>query len=206
MANTEAFDFLSERYDSWFVEHESLFKVELQAIQSVWPKGQQNALEVGVGSGVFAQALGVHIGVEPSENMAKKARARGIVVVKGVAESLPFKNQQFDIVLFVTTLCFVDELSVALSEAYRVLKPGASVITAIIDKDSELGKQYESKKANSAFYKQASFLNTDDLLFALKKSGFSVKDIKQTVFVGKDDHTVASGYGKGAFVVVKAVR
>ncbi len=60
--------------------------------------------------------------------MAAKARARGIDVHPGVAEGLPFPDGRFDFILFVTTICFVDDLLKAFEEAFRTLKAGFEVL------------------------------------------------------------------------------
>ena len=49
-------------------------------------------MEIGVGSGRFAQPLGVKIGIDPSRNMLKFAKERGIQVIRGGGENLPFKD------------------------------------------------------------------------------------------------------------------
>lgn len=96
-----------------------------------------------MGSGRFAAPLGIALGVEPSEVMARLARSCGVAVLAGVAEALPFADTTFDLVLMVTVLCFVDDAKLALQEAHRVLKPGGCLVLAFIDRLSELGQQYQ---------------------------------------------------------------
>ncbi|MDX9959582.1 MAG: class I SAM-dependent methyltransferase, partial [Spirochaetia bacterium] len=54
------------------------------------PASPVTGMEVGVGSGNFAVPLGIGLGVEPSEEMARKAERQGIRVFRNVAEALPF--------------------------------------------------------------------------------------------------------------------
>ncbi|MFB6273740.1 MAG: class I SAM-dependent methyltransferase [Salinibacter sp.] len=56
--------------------------------------------------------------------MRHRARRRGIDVREGVAEDRPYDVNRFDVVLLVTTICFVDDVEQSLAEAYRVLAPG----------------------------------------------------------------------------------
>ena len=42
--------------------------------------------------------------------MRKLARKRGLHVYDAVAERLPFESEQFDFVLMVTTICFLDDI------------------------------------------------------------------------------------------------
>ena len=53
-------------------------------------------LDVGVGTGRFAHALGIPVGVDPSPNMLALAAARGIVTHEARAEALPFAPESFD--------------------------------------------------------------------------------------------------------------
>jgi len=53
-------------------------------------------IEIGVGSGRFAAPLGVQVGIDPSPAMLARAAARGITIVEGTAEDLPFADAGFD--------------------------------------------------------------------------------------------------------------
>ncbi len=75
-------------------------------------------------SGKLAVPFGIRTGVEPSQEMAFKARQQGIQVIAGAAEHLPLATDCSDFVLMVTTICFVDDLGATFAEAWRVLKPG----------------------------------------------------------------------------------
>src|SRR3989338_4147139 len=135
------FDEHAHEYDEWFDKHRAVFESELLALRQFVPK-MGVGLEVGAGTGRFAESLGVQFGVEPATQMRAIALSRGINPLDGVAEALPFPDERFDLVLFVTTLCFVSDPIQALKEAYRVLKSGGAILVGIIDKDSALGKYY----------------------------------------------------------------
>src|SRR4030042_729611 len=115
------FDKYALEYDRWFDENKEVYHSELLALKEVIPANKKG-LEVGVGTGRFAEPLGVEFGVEPSDAMALIALKRKIKVTKGFAEKIPFKDNSFDFVLFVTTICFLDDISKAFKEANRVLK------------------------------------------------------------------------------------
>ncbi len=206
MPKIEAFEKYSDVYDKWFDNHMDFYEAELEAVRRLTPPAGAKGMEVGVGSGKFAIPLGIKVGVEPSEKMASKARLQGIDVHSGVAEKLPISDNQFDFVLMVTTICFVDDVSKSLREVYRVLKPGGFIIVGFIDRESKLGKQYLLKKENSRFYKDATFFSVLDILRYLKDSRFVVTDILQTLIPGEMPKTILEGSGQGAFVVIKAVK
>jgi len=108
VAKTEPFDKHADRYDLWFEENRFAYISELEALRSLVPAGARG-LEIGSGSARFSEPLGVEFGVDPSMRMNLIARKRGLSVVCGVAESLPFSDGGFEFVLMVTTICYVDE-------------------------------------------------------------------------------------------------
>lgn len=109
MAKTYPFNQYPEEYDGWYDAHPRAFEAELAAIRQLLPEAGVG-LEVGVGSGRFAAALNIRFSVEPSRAMRSIAQQRGLEVTYGVAEALPFPDQQFDYVLFIATACFLDSL------------------------------------------------------------------------------------------------
>src|SRR3972149_6201638 len=92
----KVFDRNWEKYDNWFENHGDIYSLELKALKKGVPEGL--GLEIGVGSGRFAQPLGAKIGVDPSRNMLKLAKKRSIQVILGTGENLPFKENTFDFV------------------------------------------------------------------------------------------------------------
>ncbi len=161
---------------------------------------------MGVGSGRFAAPLGIQFGVEPSEKMAAKAEKRGIRVFRGVAENLPFFDSEFDLVLMVTTICFVDDVLKSFTEAFRVLKPGGFIIVGFIDRESELVIQYDNRRKTSVFYKDARFFSAQEVFKYLTDAGFADLEFRQTVISGEAPEVILNGFGKGAFVAVKVVK
>lgn len=206
MPKIDAFENNSDAYDDWFDKNSAAYAAELKAVRQLLPNSDAQGMEVGVGSGKFAVPLGIKIGVEPSPQMAAKAKQLGIDVHPGVAEKLPFAAEKFDFVLLVTTICFVDDAVQAFREALRVLKSGGSIIVAYVDKASELGKKYLENREKSKFYQQATFYSTEEVLGHLQSAGFGTTEIKQTLIPSAPEQTVEDGYGAGAFVVVKAYK
>jgi ubiquinone/menaquinone biosynthesis C-methylase UbiE len=206
MPRTESFEKYSSDYDKWFDDHSDLYEAELEAIRQLVPATGIEGMEVGVGTGRFAAPLGIKIGVEPSENMANKARSRGIEVHSGIAEELPFPDERFDFVLMVTTICFIDDVAKSLGEIFRVLKSGGFIIVGFVDRDSELGQRYSERRESSRFYKEATFYSTPEVLEQLEGSGFFITNILQTLIPGEATATITEGFGKGAFVVIKGIK
>ena len=205
MPGVTVFDKHVNEYEQWFVKNPmptyrsstrcgSFCRREGRASRSAWARA-------------VLPPLGIATGIEPSPAMAELAGKRGIEVVKAVAEKLPFKDNEFDFALMVTTICFLDDLDLAFGEIRRVLKPGGSFIIGFVDKNSPLGKFYQSRQGKSVFYKDATFYSVDDILSHLKKAAFADAAFRQTIFrpLGEieDAEPVKEGYGEGSFVVVR---
>jgi len=195
------------RYENWFDVHGFAYQSELAAIKTLLPKDGVG-VELGVGSGRFAAPLGIKFGLEPSNKMSSIAKQRGISIIEGVAEMLPFQNDRFDYALMVTTICFLDNIEASMKEAFRILKPGGSLIIGFVDRNSPLGMIYQKQKAENVFYRDAIFLTTVEIISYLNKARFTGFIFAQTIFHHLNDvktiEPVKQGYGEGSFVVIKA--
>lgn len=160
-----------------------------------------------VGTGRFAQALGIKTGIDPSNQMRELTARRGIRALAGVGEDLPFPDHSFDLMLMSTTVCFLDDMDASFREAFRVLMPGEHILIGFIDADCPIGRLYMKHKDESFFYREARFYTATDIDKKLKLSGFTDLAFAQTVFRPLDEidsvETVEDGYGKGSFVVIR---
>ncbi|MDD3605138.1 MAG: class I SAM-dependent methyltransferase [Kiritimatiellae bacterium] len=209
MPKTEPFDQLGDRYAAWFEKHPAAYRSELAAVRELWPDGA-NGIEIGVGAGHFAAPLGILRGVEPSERMRLQALKRKIGAVSATAENLSFPDASFDAALMVTTICFVDDPQKSLQEMFRVLRPGGCAVIAFVDRDSPLGREYESKRAESPFYRNARFFNAAEVTALMKETGLVDLEYRQTLFTHpgsmRAEDPVRPGFGEGAFVVIRGRR
>ncbi len=176
----------SNRYDSWFFSDKGrvLFMNELRALRELL-KGVNLgfSLEIGVGTGEFASALGIKYGVDPALNALLKARERGVVCVQGIAEELPFRDGVFDNVFMIVTICYVKDINKALSESNRVLKENGNLIVGFINKDSSWGRVYlEKKRKGHLFYVPAKFYNFDEVRNLLEQNGFNLIKVVSTLY------------------------
>ena len=209
MPKTAPFEEYTAEYEAWFEANEAAYRAELAALRRLVPSAG-NGVEIGVGSARFAAPLGIEVGVDPSVAMLDLARERDVEVVRGVAESLPFRDGSFDTALIVTTICFVDDVPRTLAEAARVLAVDGRLVIGYIDGESPIGKLYREHQAESPFYREATFVSTDELVDALEAAGFSEFEFVQTIYdwPGEADgpEPIEPGYGDGSFVGIHATR
>ncbi|WP_291842483.1 class I SAM-dependent methyltransferase [Bradyrhizobium sp.] len=98
----------------------------------------QKLLDVGCGDGAIAFGLAQQgatvtaLDADPSMIAAARVREKNeatrVQFVEGDAESLPFGDATFDVVVAVTVLCFVQDAERAVKEIARVLKPGGRLV------------------------------------------------------------------------------
>lgn len=209
-----SFDMHAHEYDFWYDRHNKVFDSELAAIKKVL--GHVNLehrfIEIGVGTGRFAQALHITHGVDPSLEMLELARERNIICTQAVVESLPFKDKSFDVILMVTVDCFLTNLKQAFAEVYRILKPDGRLILGMINRNSELGnaygKKYKKKQHKNGFYTYVRLHSVDEISAFIREAGFRDLTTVQTLFrplkMIEDVEPVRCGYGAGGFVVIGA--
>ena len=209
MAKINPFENHAQEYDEWFDKNKFVYESELHAVKELLPRSE-NDVEIGVGSGRFAAPLNIKLGVDPSKEMGKIAKKRGINIITGVAESLPFEDSLFDFVLMVTTICFLDDIEKAFNEAYRILKSDGYLIIGFIDVKSPLGKFYEKNKTKSKFYKYAKFYSVKEVISLMKNAHFKDFHFRQTLFHPLNElkhiEPVKEGYGEGSFIVVRGFK
>jgi len=208
MSKTEPFEKDYDAYDAWFDENRNVYESEILAVRSLLPRSGR-IVEIGVGSGRFASRLGIPEGVEPAVGVSTLAAARGVRILRGCAECLPLGDESCDALLYVTTLCFVDDVDLTFREASRVLKPGGCVVLAFIPKDSRFGTLYDRLKQENAFYREATFRATQEVLAALEKAGLRLAEAVQTLTgppetANESVETPRPGLDRGSFVVLRA--
>jgi SAM-dependent methyltransferase len=131
------FDQAAARYDAWYdtprgQRVESAERALLSELPAAFP-GAGSLLDVGCGTGRFsawlAPALRV-LGIDRSPGMLTEMRTRHptISAVLGDAQRLPLSDAAIDLVLFVTTVEFLEDPLAALREAVRVARRGLILI------------------------------------------------------------------------------
>ncbi|MBU2444371.1 MAG: class I SAM-dependent methyltransferase [Bacteroidetes bacterium] len=203
------FDSNAAEYDSWFDKNNYAYQSELEAVRRFIPRPGLG-IEIGSGTGRFSTPFNISIGVEPSRAMAKIGDERGITIHNAFAEDLPFCKNHFDFVLMINTICFVEYPIKALSEAYRILIDNGQLIIGILDRETALGRIYDSIKSSHKFYKKAKFYSTEEIMIMLQNNGFREIQTCQTIFLNPESMNeadeVKEGFGEGLFVVINSIK
>ncbi len=146
--NTRYHDVAASSYDSkWGIDFGEVGQAQVtgklrKVLGSVLDGGFDRSLEVGAGTGYFSlnlmragivrEATCTDISPGMVRALSSNARRLGLTVktARADAESLPFPEQSFDLVLGHAVLHHLPDLERAFREFHRVLKPGGYVVFA----------------------------------------------------------------------------
>jgi len=182
---TNIFDISTEKYDAWYDSEDGrpLYESELLCLKPLIENALSPILEIGVGTGRFAEWFPEVIGIDPAFNALKFAQKRGVDVVQAIGEQLPFRDETFRCIMLIVTLCFVQSPIDVLREAKRVLKEDGRIIIGLVPKDSPWGAFYEEKKRQRhPFYSIARFYSFEDVEGMLQDGGLKITRVRSTLF------------------------
>jgi SAM-dependent methyltransferase len=124
----------AQHFEPWF---SPMYQIALKQLKL---SEKDRLLDAGCGSGLFthlATRTGAEvIGVDLAQGLLDLARLRNpqISFLQEDLETLPFKDNSFDIVAGFNSYQYADSFGKALKEARRVLKPGGRFLIGIWDK------------------------------------------------------------------------
>jgi SAM-dependent methyltransferase len=104
--------------------------IVLDALAEIAPK---RILEVGPGKGELAERIALELGaeviaVDQSERMVELTSGRGVKVILGDVQELPFDDGAFDAAVAAWMLYHVPDVDRAIAELARILRPGGRLI------------------------------------------------------------------------------
>ncbi len=166
-------------YDRWFDEHGDVYTAQDRMLCTAIPD-HGCGLEVGVGSGRFAVPLGIRCGIDPSRELLKMAKSRGIEVMLGEGEHLPCRTGSLDHVLMMTVICFLDDVIAVFREVNRVLMPGGLLVVGFIEAGGEIHREYLQEPIKGRFLRHATFWTVAEVTGFFNDTGYlSVSVIDQ---------------------------
>jgi len=175
--DSSVFEQLPAQYDAWFdsPRGKALFAVECACLRLALGKAAPPHpwLEVGVGTGRFAAALGIEQGIDEAAAPLEWAAKRGVCVRQGRAEQLPYSDREFGALFMIMTLCFLKIPLQALFECARVLRPEGNLLIGLVPYDSDWGKAYMEKASQgNPFYASATFHTAAEVEALAARAGF----------------------------------
>jgi SAM-dependent methyltransferase len=211
----QALDDYADRYDAWYnsPKGRALLATEVACLRPLVELFPRPYLEVGVGTGRLAEALGIEWGIDPSTRALEKARRRGVNAVLGTGEHLPLEDARFGGVLVAFTLCFVRNPYKVMAEVRRVLVPNGGLVLGLLLKGTPWADFYARRGAEGhPLYSTAHFYSRERVETLLKQNGFRTTAYRSTLFqepgleVYEEEQPV-DGYVPGAgFVGITAVK
>jgi len=199
------------RYDEWY-ENNPAFAIELAALRAINQDLPGPRLEIGVGTGRFAQALQIGFGLDPAISPLRTASRRNIMTINGIGEHLPLRSQAIGTVYLLFTLCFLPEPAPVLQECARVLRPGGRLVVGLIPALSPWGRRVAEQAGRSgSWYRHAQVRTIAESVRLLTAGGFAVLASRSTLFQVPDrrltfEEPVAGMAEEAGFCVLVAGR
>jgi ubiquinone/menaquinone biosynthesis C-methylase UbiE len=168
--------------------------------QRVIGAAEGRVLEIGIGSGMnlplYGSAVKLVIGLEPSSELLRMARARveaatrPTALLDASAEAIPLDTGSVDTVVTTWTLCTIPNAARALGEMRRVLRPGGRLLFVEHGRAPEPGVAGWQDRLDPLWSRLAGgcHLNRkiDDLI---NGNGFQIESLENARLPGPRTHT-----------------
>lgn len=178
----DAFHRQAHQYDSHAVVQRRVVErlVERLAAEGAQPR---RLLDVGTGTGRLLSALhrlypaagaaGVDLAPGMCRSAADNLAGTGAELLNADAESLPFEDRSFDLVVSSSTFQWLSTLDKAFAEAHRVLLPGGLFCFALFGERTLFELREAYRRADGGMSKRSlSFFSPSEVLGALERVGF----------------------------------
>jgi len=189
----KAFDRVAGFYDDWYSHPQGIqvFKAELKALESLIPDSGLG-LEVGAGTGVFAESLTDEdrkiICLDPSGAMLAKAKERKMPAIMGVGEHIPITEGAVGFAYMVTTLEFLEYPVVALKQVRETTKKDAPLVIMFINADSAWGSLYRRIGAKGdPVFRYARLRSLSEVHEMLVEAGYVIQGCVGTLTTGPEE-------------------
>jgi ubiquinone/menaquinone biosynthesis C-methylase UbiE len=191
----EIFDDWPEKYDQWFETPlgNLIKKYESELVlEMLRPEQGDRILDAGCGTGVFtsdvlatgANVVGLELSLPMLIRAGRKLQGHLFTMVQGDMRHLPFADEEFDKAVSVTAIEFIENVTTAISQLFRVTKPGGRIVVATLNSLSPwaVRRRAKAQKDNSVFA-HALFRSPADLLNLAPVAGV----VKTAIHFRKDD-------------------
>lgn len=183
-----------EAYNAWYQTPRGgwIGEQEFQLLnQLLSPEQGSTLLDAGCGSGFFARRFGSSgitvTGIDPRYAMVKFAQSQRIsneTYLAGDARFLPFADKSFDYCMAVTSLCFIQEQQLALSEMLRITR--RRIVLGLLNRHSLLYWQ-KGKGGGMGAYRGAHWHTVTEINKLFAGSGTSNLRIRSAIYLPNGD-------------------
>ena len=185
-----AFDRSASGYDDWYREEKGrqVLEAESALVDALIP-GDGVGLEIGAGTGVFAESLTndnrIIVCIDLSVNMLTRARRRGLPCVLGSAESLPIRKGVLGFTYMITVMEFLPAPVKAFGEAAKI---GESLVVLFVNRDSSWGRFYaEMASKDDPIFRFAHLYSLEDVGAVAQAAGLTLVEAHGTLTTGPTD-------------------
>jgi ubiquinone/menaquinone biosynthesis C-methylase UbiE len=175
MITAQVFDPWPDKYDQWFASPIGnmirSYEAEL-VLGMLGPSQGERILDAGCGTGVFTQdviASGAAVaGLDLSFPMLARAHdklsGKAFAAVRGDMRRLPFNDLTFDKAISITAIEFIQDARRAVSELFRVTRPGGRIVVATLNRLSPWAdRRRRSGKEGHSLFQDVVFRSPEDM-------------------------------------------
>ncbi|MBN1377219.1 class I SAM-dependent methyltransferase [Candidatus Woesearchaeota archaeon] len=129
------YDETAEGYEELH-KKEQLNKIKI-ILENLKIEKTDKLLDIGCGMGfLFDFAECDFIGIDPSKKLIEKSRHKDKILL-GNAEKLPFKDNEFDVIVSITAIHNFDNIEQSLKEMKRVLRDKGKIAITVLKKSKK---------------------------------------------------------------------
>ena len=171
----EIFDTWPDKYETWFKTPIGRLVKESESsliLKMLGPMQGELILDAGCGTGAFTldlfalqnRIMGLEISLPMLLTAKAKLKEHPFEGVSGDMTALPFPDNTFDRFVSITAIEFIEDARRAIAEAFRVTKPGGSVLVATLNSLSPWAARRKHAARNGhSIFREARFRSPDDL-------------------------------------------
>lgn len=187
--------FLKDRWARYVMEKEKEEVIKIWKLDNFMSNEKEVILDLGMGPGrwsrlftelKFRKVVGLDIDKRMVHLAKNGVNKKNFMTVHSDMQDLPFKQREFDKVFTYRAIKYVNDISVSLSEIYRVLKNGGSAFiefsnnSVLIRFLDFLFRKFNVKERSKLgrYIKNSSFYSVKDIKKEVKRAKLKVVEIR----------------------------
>ncbi len=174
---------------------QKIFEEEIKYLTNSLDK-HKKILSIGCGPGNIEYRLQKHgfdiTGMDISKKFLKEA-SKNVKTIVGSAETTIFNNNEFDAVIYIVSLQFIENYEKAIEETKRIVKPKGKVVILLLNPFSEFFKT--KRKQKDSYINNIKNENINKITktlsdyFTIDKKGYYLGVKKDKIFKSKNKNS-----------------